>query len=156
MTDFRALCAELVEAWDGLPWEFDWRGNLVGPFANIDEEPFERARAALAQPESQGPTDEDLRALWRLGWQSKDPEDGAVLFAKEVLGRWGRPAIEPVPVAERLPGPEDCDAEGRCYAWDGYWWLVRSAALEEDDTGAGDGYTHWLPHNALPVPQQGE
>ena len=58
----------------------------------------------------------------------------------------------PVPVAERLPVPEDCDAEGRCYAWDGYWWLVFSAVLEEDDTGAGDGYTHWLPHHALPVP----
>jgi len=58
----------------------------------------------------------------------------------------------PVPVAERLPVPEDCDAEGRCYAWDGYWWLVFSAVLEEDDTGAGDGYTHWLPHHALPAP----
>ena len=55
---------------------------------------------------------------------------------------------------ERLPGPEDCDGEGRCYAWDAYWWLVRSAVLEEDDTGAGEGYTHWLPANALPVPQQ--
>jgi hypothetical protein len=28
--------------------------------------------------------------------------------------RWSS-TIEPVPVAERLPGPEDCDAEGRCW-----------------------------------------
>ena len=27
-------------------------------------------------------------------------------FARAVLARWGRPAIEPVPVAERLPGPQ--------------------------------------------------
>jgi hypothetical protein len=27
----------------------------------------------------------------------------------EALARWGRPAIQPVPVAERLPGPEDVD-----------------------------------------------
>jgi hypothetical protein len=53
-------------------------------------------------PEPEEPTDENLRALWGLGWQSKDPEDGAVLFAKEVLARWSRPAIEPVPVSERF------------------------------------------------------
>jgi hypothetical protein len=65
----------------------------------------------------------------------------------------------PVPVAERLPGPEDCDAEERC------WWF--SPADFSDDVsvpswhldaspGPGQvrfyGYTHWRPHNALPVP----
>ena len=64
--------------------------------------------------------------------------------------------IEPVPVSERLPGPEDCDAKGRC------WWLTLAVA----DGGRG-GYStfwellskpaarcasHWLPHHALPVP----
>jgi hypothetical protein len=68
-----------------------------------------------------------------------------------------RATIEPVPVSERLPGPEDCDAEGRC------WWLTL-AVIE----GGRGGYStfwelttfkaavrcasHWLPHNALPVP----
>jgi hypothetical protein len=62
----------------------------------------------------------------------------------------------PVPVAERLPGPEDCDEKGRC-------WLFRVGM-----DGVGDWHqrapypsaasyqffmiTHWLPHNALPVP----
>jgi hypothetical protein len=110
------------------------------------------ARAALAQPEPQGPTDEELMALAVAVFE--DPFSTDKDYARAVLARWGRPAIEPVPVAERLPGPEACDGEGRCYAWDGYWWLVRSAVLEEDDTGAGEGYTHWLPHHALPVPQQ--
>jgi hypothetical protein len=49
-TDFRALCAELLQAWDDLPWEYDWKGNPVGPLAEIDDTPFEHARAALAQP----------------------------------------------------------------------------------------------------------
>lgn len=35
------------------------------------------------------PTEEDIRKLWRLGWKSKNEEDGAVLFALEVLDRWG-------------------------------------------------------------------
>jgi len=30
---------------------------------------------------------------------------------RAVLARWGRPSIKPVPVSERLPGPEDCDEE---------------------------------------------
>jgi hypothetical protein len=95
MTDFRALCAELLAALE--------KRAMLSP---VERQLLARARAALAQPEPHGPTDEDLRALWRLGWQSKDPEDGAVLFAKEVLTRWGRPTIESVPVAERLPVPQ--------------------------------------------------
>jgi hypothetical protein len=75
----------------------------------VDVDELERlaaeARTALAQPEPEGVTDENLRALWGLGWQSKDPEDGAVLFAKEVLAHWGRPTIRPAPVSERLPEP---------------------------------------------------
>jgi hypothetical protein len=68
-----------------------------------------------------------------------------------VPARWGTPAIQPVPVSERLPGPEDCTAQGWC------WVLYRSFAtwtleppLGED--GKHTGYTHWLPHWALPVP----
>ena len=65
--------------------------------------------------------------------------------------RWNRRhAPVPVPVSERLPGPEDCDAEGRC------WWgdagddeFVPSWRLcEQPDKSCFD---HWLPHWALPV-----
>lgn len=63
----------------------------------------------------------------------------------------------PVPVSERLPEPGDCDAEGRCWAWnpEAIWWElfpVKFLALN-----AGDPYSHWLPANALPLPvPQGE
>ena len=44
----------------------------------------------------------------------------------------------PVPVSERLPRPEDCDGEGKC------WWFH-----DEDNASC----SHWLPANALPLPQ---
>jgi len=158
MTAFRALCAELVEAWDGLPWECDWKGNPVGPLADIDEEPFERARAALAQPEPQGPTDKELHQLWQELYSFHDgPTSGEVAeIARAVLTRWGRPAIEPVPVVERLP--EAGDWVWHCYAGARLW---EQGIFDGRKFFIGDGpysqpATHWLPHHALPVPQQGE
>jgi hypothetical protein len=203
MTDFRALCAELLEAIDDLPWQYDWKGNPVGPLAEVDDAPFERASAALAQPEPQGPTDEEIEAAARViygsmrfdrisytkPWVERGnsfAQDEARRCARAVLTRWGCPAIEPqkptngfiawclfdpdgqlrpeaievltacqlmpptpVPVAERLPGPEDCDGEGWCW-----WWnkdeLSWTKGLPEYCAGS---YGPWLPHHALPVPQ---
>jgi hypothetical protein len=64
----------------------------------------------------------------------------------------------PVPVGERLPGEEDCDAKGRCWWWapkdpecplTGHdSWALYSGACIED--------THWLPHWALPLPQEAQ
>jgi hypothetical protein len=101
--NFRALCAELVEL-----LEDEWYGVTREPSALVN------ARAALAQPEPQGPT--------------------------------GRPAIEPVPVSERLPGPEDCDLFERVWAFNpvlDHWKVTR---INQSI------HTHWLPYWALPVP----
>ena len=64
----------------------------------------------------------------------------------------GTPANQPVPVSERLPGPEDCDSEGRCWVFDDMlglpsWTLIKVLGknLEPDMT--------WLPHHALPTPE---
>lgn len=72
-----------------------------------------------------------------------------------LLQHWGRPAPQPIPVSERLPGPEDCDAEGRCWFSsclnaDGRWNL-------EDRTSGLNArfYTHWLSAPALPLPEVG-
>jgi len=138
MTDtFRALCAELVhlnevEVDD---WTRKWADAV------------KRTKAALAQPEPQGPTDEELITMWATTRYIDQPE-GGLAYGRAVLARWGRPAIEPVPVSERLPGPEDCDGDGRCWWWD-----------EDDDMWRLSEHrpcilccTHWLPHWALPVP----
>jgi hypothetical protein len=116
----------------------------------------------LAQPEPQGPTDAELDEFAIYWWGSETDERSVsdviecgsmAAFARAVLARWGRPAIEPVTVSERLPRPEDCDAEGRC------WWFsppacgphtIRPCWTFDSETLEGD--THWLPRWALPVP----
>jgi hypothetical protein len=143
MTDFRALCQELMDEaiyLGSLPYEQD-----------PDPELITRACDLLAQPEPQGPSDEELITMWATTRYIDQPE-GGLAYGRAVLARWGRPAIEPVPVSERLPGPEDCDAEGRC--WVGInlgscghrSWILDLIA--DNDSGC------WLPHHALPVPKR--
>jgi hypothetical protein len=145
------------------------------------------ARAALAQPELHGPTDEELLELMpetmrdEFSYAAKTCSDAmggrvkpgifrvalntaALEYAQAVLQRWGRPAIKPVPVAERLPGPGDCDTEGECWWWhpdhkedefsDGWMLLKPKWADGHHDADDSPVHTHWLPHHALPVPQQ--
>jgi hypothetical protein len=71
------------------------------------------------QPEPQGPTERIASIAtavreWAFGWEPTArlignvcAEDVADLCGA-ILTRWGRPTIEPVPVAKRLPGPGDC------------------------------------------------
>jgi hypothetical protein len=69
------------------------------------------------------------------------------------------PVVAPVPASERLPGPEDCDEQGRCWLWErdcGYsgckWALVdRTWSLSQSDEDLSV-YTHWLAAHALPLP----
>jgi len=87
----------------------------------------------------------------------------AVDHARAALARWGTPAIQPVPVAERLPGLEDCDAEVKCWWWhpghkeddfiDGWILLNPKWAGSRRDSDGSLIYTHWLPANALPNPE---
>lgn len=166
MTDFRALCSEIVEKID-----YTW-GDIPEDVLDL----MQRARIAVAQaepeftpeevemiqapwsyltppqPEPQGPTDEELLYAWE-DCRNAEPDPSfpkPIAFARAVLARWGRPAIKPVPVAERPWEREGwCDAEGRCYGWDGaYWWMIGNPG------SANETITHWLPHYALPVPQQ--
>jgi hypothetical protein len=77
-----------------------------------------------------------------------DWEAEALAAARAAIAHFGRPAIEPVPVSERLPGPEDCDKEGCCWWWD-YGQDSWSQGMPEYCINR---HTHWLPHYALPVP----
>jgi hypothetical protein len=86
----------------------------------------------------------------------------AVDHARAALAKWGRPATQPVLVSERLPEPEDCDSEGKCWvecpafvddgdhgsiAYNPSWKLCRcTPSVVYDDT-------RWLPHHALPTPE---
>jgi hypothetical protein len=128
-----------------------------------------RAMLAEAQPQPVEPTDEQLletQARAAAAFPPVHPEAeplSAVEYARAlqirkaraVLAQWGHPAPEPVSVAERLPTAADCDAEGRC------WWFTFPACGPHKirpcwtlDSGFMEGDTHWLPHWALPVPQE--
>jgi hypothetical protein len=106
MADFRALCKELMDAIDsGVPVE------------RIKQSPLAvRVDAALAQPEPQGPSDEELLRCYGLAkrdhchegpiddWPKRAERAATVHGLHAVLARWGRPAIEPVPGVEGADG----------------------------------------------------
>jgi hypothetical protein len=140
-TDYRALCAELLQLEQEQPVEYtDWKRRYNAAIA--------RVRAALAQPEPVAPTNEDLEDLAEVMNVSGNP----VPAMRRALELWGTPTIQPVPVSERLPGAEDCDAEGRCWIFmpdigtDPSWRLT-------DPRDIGPYHTHSLPANALPTPE---
>ena len=97
-TDWKALCAELVNSWtEGL--------NIVGP--------MHHARALLSQPEPEGLTDEEILSLSEKHGVSYtmpggvvvnqyqddvDVKDHVLSFTRAIIAadraRWGRPAVE--------------------------------------------------------------
>jgi hypothetical protein len=81
MTDFRALCAELADVVEDYCIVHEGLDHLR-PLVD-------RARAALADPEPQAPTDEELWELYDD--MGGDPEDSAWCrnYARAVLARWG-------------------------------------------------------------------
>ena len=152
-TDFRALCAEL------LTWAERTSAHYVAP-----PDVIVRARAALAAPE-QGPTDEELYQFWfdHDLWDDDIGPGDVAAIARAALARWGRPAVEPVPVSERLPKDSDCgwwpnekkpECYQWCWLWDGSKW-ERCQVEHMLGCKLPDVFTHWLPHWALPVPQEG-
>ena len=64
-----------------------------------------------------------------------------------------RQALVPVSVSERLPGPEDCDAEHYCWRWNaiGRLWARQPLARKWYEFES-----HWLPAHALPLPEASE
>jgi hypothetical protein len=109
MTDFRALCTEQAEN----------VRYLLDCVADGDSDPVAIAecvhhlgftRAALTQPEAEGPSDQELYDLWEKEAEYFALYGEAWRFAHAVLARWGRPALapKPIPMSERLPEDEDC------------------------------------------------
>jgi hypothetical protein len=120
------------------------------------------------KPEPQGPTLADEAYVAFVQICKGNSDDAGTYEADEELVRRAlkrlsdlerRPAIEPVSVAERLPGPGDCIRRADddwCWGQErslltgqaaARWRLMRVSALTEEAVT-------WLPHWALPVPQQ--
>ena len=126
------------------------------------------------QPEPEGPTDEEWKALKdrlldrhkTVGYQGEvfiyDRDfDVALDDVRQELARWGRPAIKPVPVSERPWEREGwCDAQGKCwfgappvgdrlgYGAAAACWILRKPSERLYHQTAS------LPHHAMPVPPE--
>ena len=198
-TDYRALCAELIEDVCYLIDCVDH--DCCDPVALMEcREHVSQTRTALAQSEPEGVTDEEIErealknadsddeyrafksgaffvqerisrpaiepvsevltdeAIEELTWRHTCEigdlgvgiaVEDAPAFIRAALARWGRPTIEPVPVAERPWEREKGwrDLDGECW-WcppDGppYWQMANPAMV----------YGGWLlPPHAIPVP----
>lgn len=86
MTDFRALCVELTDCLE----KSDWPRRYKPVF----EQWIYIAHKALAEPEPEGPTDEELLETVRHLYGDQMAADmGAaddLLTARAVLARWGK------------------------------------------------------------------
>lgn len=94
--DWKALVAELVAIFDA----YDDESNLAGIYDDMKANGntvLERARVALADPEPEVPTDEELDAVWDEEAEYFALYVEARRFARAVLARWGCPAPEGAP-----------------------------------------------------------
>ena len=86
-----------------------------------------------AQSKPQGPTDEELDAIWFASGSGVDGREWRT-FARAVLARWGRPAVEPTdddlsPAARAIVAAFNARHE-LCGPFDGNWpELCQAAAL---------------------------
>lgn len=178
MTDFRALCAELLWALENaisIIYREDGTKHI-----STAEQVVNRARAALADepPEPAPPADGEVAELVRTltgiaHWRRRgrpgegDPSPFDIRQADrldraaELLQRLNPP--QPVPVSERPPGPGDCTTNPRtgegqwCWGWvqhdpipySGRWRMIRREWLVDEAKA-------WLPAHALPLPEVGE
>ena len=173
--DFRAALERLVELDDTVPhnrpgWSQEWSDAIATARAvlaerevvSVVDEPSDEEIMGLMPQQMHDDLATAVRAIAEQEGIDSTPAKGVLRFilnrhvvdlARAVLARWGhQPAPpaqrhpQPVPVSERLPGPEDCDGEGLCWVWNrtAYTWGV----FRLDPTV----HSHWLPANALPLP----
>jgi hypothetical protein len=97
MTDFRALCAELVAIEDALSGgsvQFSNQGQALDGYSALAafRDVADRARAALAE-QPVVPTDEELCETYRTAYYAEKNRQGPHCMAaglRAVLARWGQ------------------------------------------------------------------
>ena len=155
LRDAALLALTTLEGWSNYD-QWVWPISAMEQAKRGTTEALASLKQALSRP---APTAEgevgELVAWLRdaaFDLNGSDPAKSMLTRAADLLEQ-RHPA--PVPVAERLPGAEDCDAEGRCWAWnpdppdndeEESWVLQPRAWIDSPWT------THWLPANALPLP----
>ena len=155
--DYRAMCAELVDALENARRIIDGADGTL--HINTAEFVLRRARTLLAQPTPQPVAVAPYREVADLVVWLEDhsaecleldqPEwSKSINQAARFLHLYLRATPQPVAVSERLPRPEDCDEKGRC------WWHRYTPTKEWHLQRVYIGrYNYWLPANALPTPE---
>ena len=103
MTDYKQLCAELVEQLDDA-LDFTVSSETRRHMKLLTR----KARAALVEPEPEGLTlaeVDDLCAEHSFLYEDDESLECLLLIITDALARWGSPALQPVPLSERLPEP---------------------------------------------------
>jgi hypothetical protein len=146
---------EIMELWHGSDWYNE--GATLREFLSIARAVLARWGNLLPVPPADGEVAELISKLQRLcadlDYDDRGDDAGCCYRAAELLQRQ---APVPVSVSERLPGPEDCDAEGRCWVHQPHEACPESPAWElmlAKYASANYEAVCWLPANALPLPQ---
>ena len=153
---YRAMCAELLA----------WAEHTSSHYYK-QPDVLDRARALLAQPVADGPTDEEiyewkyseflpsLSQYQQLAYPVTDKD--LRIITRAVLSRWGRPTPQPVAVSKRPWERKGwCDADGKCWLEsvtiipDHAVWIKTWPAWAEKFPQC---YVRSLPANALPTPE---
>jgi hypothetical protein len=157
MSDFRALCAELLQPLA----EYDG----ANPY-HEHRELITRARAALAEPvvgpaapsNRESPSAGELQTMAKMfGLEVNDWAALSWLVVTCIAAYGDDTSPTPIPVAERLPGEGDCFFNpgakiGSCWCFNPVQHLGGIPFWSFEPIEWAEAATHWLPFHALPLP----
>jgi hypothetical protein len=86
--------------------------------------------------------------LIRCGWADNFNVKTLVRLIEEHFSSRIPSTQTPISVNDRLPGPDDCDVDGKCW----FWATSLSGWLYRDAEDVHSGISHWLPYNAIQIP----
>lgn len=134
-------------------------GDLIQAYqaGRKDAEADAQQAAEVAEDRPTGEVTELVAWIRQEGVHSECGHE--LLRAADLLERQAAQVPVAVAVSERLPQPEDCDAEGMCWWWYppvpeqnyGYWIYEDNAVPERSRLEWPES---WLPAHALPLPSR--
>lgn len=145
----RALSSEVLRLLTSLPMDEIERRLSMEPAA-IEGQPSDEKLLCIAAEAIDGYGNGIEPGQYESSTECAVEAYGSELcaFARAVLARWGNQQPRPIPVSERQPGDQLCwwfESDDDC-GYGSTWTLLRIR-------GSATGYTHWLPANALPLPE---